>query len=162
MTPCEPWITVIQCLPSPTLPWYRWRSPIGINAPCCCWYRSSRRHRLGNFCTERYTAGNSLESSRRDVDHFCPSCPGITPGLKDHHYSSAWCNSRPPGPPLLPSGEFVPSDTPLGIPWNCAAILLEYRWTPLWYNTRSRGPPCWSPPWNLWDSADSPPGSTSP
>ena len=43
---------------------------------------------IWGICTERYTAGNSLESSRHHVNHFCPSLPGITPGLKDHRYSS--------------------------------------------------------------------------
>ena len=65
------------------------------------------------------------------MDHSWPSRPGVTPGLKDHPHSSAWCNSRLPGSPLQPSGEFVLSGTTLGIPWNCAAILLEYRWMPL-------------------------------
>ena len=31
-----------------------------------------------------YTVGNSLESSRRHVDHFWPIRPGVTPGLEDH------------------------------------------------------------------------------
>ena len=31
-----------------------------------------------------YTVGNSLESSCSHVDHFCPSRPGVIPGLWDH------------------------------------------------------------------------------
>ena len=55
------------------------------------------------------------------MDHFWPSRPGVIPGLQDHSHSSAWCNTRPPGPLLPPSGELVSNNTLLGIPWNCAA-----------------------------------------
>ena len=55
------------------------------------------------------------------MDHFRPNRPGVTPGLQDHSYTSVWCNTRPLEPPLPPSGELVPNNTPLGIPWNCAA-----------------------------------------
>ena len=116
------------------------------------------------ICTERYTAVNSLESSRRHVGHFCPSLPGITPGLKDHRYSSTL--SITPGlkgSPLLLSGEFVPSVTPLGTPLelrrNPPGIPLDTLpgITPgLEDHLRCR------PPWNLWNSADSSSGSTSP
>ena len=54
-----------------------------------------------------YTVRNSLESSCRHVGHFCPSRPGVTPGLQDHFYTSVWCKTRPPGPPLPPSGELL-------------------------------------------------------
>ena len=45
-------------------------------------------------------------------------------------FQHSWYNSRSQGSPLPPSGEFVPSATPLGIPWNCAAIPLEHRCPP--------------------------------
>ena len=62
------------------------------------------------------------------MDHFCPSRPGVTPGLKDHSYTSVWCNTRPlgplaacvwcntrpPGPPLPPSGELLNQLYPVG------------------------------------------------
>ena len=68
-------------------------APLTPSLPKKCRRRRRRQaRRAANqnraICTERYTAGNSLESSRRHVDHFCPSLPGITPGLKDHRYSS--------------------------------------------------------------------------
>ena len=151
MTPCELWIPVYQSLPSPTLPWYWWQRPLDIDAPSSRWYWASRRHILGEFVPS-YTVGNSLESSCRHVDHFCPSRPGVTPGLQDHSYTSVWCNTRPPGPPLPPSGELVPNNTLLGIPWNCAANSWNTAGPPSWYNTRTRGPPSWSPPWNPADS----------
>ena len=151
MTPCELWAPVFQSLPSTTLPWYRWRSPFCIDAPSSRWYWSRRRHILGEFVPS-YTVENSLESSCRHVDHFCPSRPGVTPGLQDHSYTSVWCNTRPPGPPLPPSGELVPNNTPLGIPWNCAANSWNSAGPLSWYNTRTRGPPSWSPPWNPADS----------
>ena len=89
-----------------------------------------------------YTVGNSLESSCRHVDHFCPSRPGVTPGLKDHSYTSVWCKTRPPGPPLPPSGELVDPTAPS---WEFPGIVLRNSWNtagPLsWYHTRTRGPP---------------------
>ena len=55
--------------------------------------------------------------------------------------ASFWCNTRPPGPPLPPSGELVPNNTPLGIPWNCAANSWNTAGPLSWYHTRTRGPP---------------------
>ena len=118
----------------------------------------------GNY-TELYSR-NSLESSCRHVDHFCPSRPGVTPGLQDHSYTSVWCNTRPlgplsarvwcntrpPEPPLPPSGELVTNYTQLGIPWNCAAKLLEYRWTTLLVSYQDSRTTFLSPPWNPVDS----------
>ena len=87
---------------------------------------------------------------------------------------------------MLPSGEFVPSATLLGIPWNWAAICLESLGisrlsaridvaTLVWYNTRPPGfylPRAFVREPNLYHpvfrvcvpqfSADSPSGSTSP
>ena len=89
-----------------------------------------------------YTVGNSLESSCRHVDHFCPSRPGVTPGLQDHFYTSVWCKTRPPGPLLPPSGELVDPTAPS---WEFPRIVPRNSWNtagPLsWYNTRTRGPP---------------------
>ena len=89
-----------------------------------------------------YTVGNSLESSCRYVDHFCPSRPGVTPGLQDHFHTSVWCKTRLPGPPLLPSGKLVNPTTPS---WEFPGIVPRNSWNtagPLpWYHTRTRGPP---------------------
>ena len=78
----------------------------------------------------------------RQVDHFCPSRPGVTPGLQDHFYTSVWCETRPPGPPLPPSGELVNPATPS---WEFPGIVPRNSWNtagPLsWYHTRTRGPP---------------------
>ena len=83
------------------------------------------------ICTECYTAGNSLESSRRPCGPLLFQSPWYNTRTQGSPlFQHSWSNSRPPGSPLLPSGEFVPSATPLRIPWNCAAILLEHRCPP--------------------------------
>ena len=46
----------------------------------------------------------------------------------------------------------MPNNTPLGIPWNCAANSWNTAGPLTWYNTRTRGPPARSPPWNPADS----------
>ena len=46
----------------------------------------------------------------------------------------------------------MPNNTPLGIPWNCAANSWNTAGPLSWYNTRTRGPPSRSPPWNPADS----------
>ena len=51
---------------------------------------------------------------------------------------------------IASSGEFVPSYTVRefpGIESPPCGPLLDH---PPWYNTRPRGPPCGSPPWNPW------------
>ena len=97
-------------------------------------------------------------ASRRHVDHFCPSRPGVTPGLQDHSYTSVWCdtkpqgplsarvwcNTRPPGPPLPPSGELVIQLHPVG---NSLELCRETPGIPQDSRTTSL-----SPPWNPVDS----------
>ena len=94
------------------------------------------------ICTERYTAENSLDSSRRNVDHFCPHLPGITPGLKDHHYSST------PGitPGLKDHLCRLLGNLYLVLHrWEFPGIAPQSSWNtagyPSWYHTRTRGPP---------------------
>ena len=79
-------------------------SALDVDAPSSRWDRASRRH----------------------VDYFCPSRPGVTPGPQDHSYTRVWCNTRPlgtlsarvwcntrpPGPLQPPSGELVIPATP--------------------------------------------------
>ena len=64
-------------------------------------------------CAERHTVGNSLELSH--------------PPLGSPLSQSSWYNTRTQGSPSPPSGEFVPSITPLGIPWNWVDFRLEHR-----------------------------------
>ena len=89
-----------------------------------------------------YTVGNSLESSCRHVDHFCPSRPDITPGSQDHFYTSVWCKTRPPGPLLPPSRELL---DPTASSWEFPGIVprnsLNTAGPLSWYNSRTRGPP---------------------
>ena len=134
MTPCVLWIPVYQYtsipvyqpLPSPTLPWYWWQR-LWISTPLAAVGMSPSSPHSGGIIPS-YTVGNSLESSSRHVDHFCPIRPGVTPGLQDHSYTSVWCNTRPlgplatrvwcntrpPGPPLPPSGGLVNQLYPVG------------------------------------------------
>ena len=135
-------------LPSPTLPWYRWRIANHTTAVCCYWCRSSRRRLLGNLCRA---------SHRWEF-------PGIEPpSVGSPLPQSSWHNTRTQGSPSPPSGEFVPSVTPLGIPWNWVAIRLDQHCpippgiTP---GSKDRLRRC--PPWNPLDLDDSPPGSTLP
>ena len=76
------------------------------------------------------------------MDHFCPSRPGVAPGLQDHFYTSVWCKTRPPGPPLPPSRELVDPTAPS---WEFPGIVPRNSWNtagPLsWYHARTRGPP---------------------
>ena len=94
------------------------------------------------ICTKRYTAGNSLDSSGRHVDHFCPRLPGITPGLKDHRYSST------PGitPDLKDHLCRLLGNLYLVLHrWEFPGIAPQSSWNtagyPSWYYTRTRGPP---------------------
>ena len=95
-------------------------------------------------------------ASRRNVGHFCPSRPGVTPGPQDHSYTRVWCNTRPlgplsarvwcntrpPGPLQPPSGELV---IPAAPSWEFPGIVPQNSWntagTLSWHNTRTRGPP---------------------
>ena len=70
-------------------------------------------NRNSAFPFGRHTAGNSLELGRHPLGSLLPH--------------SSWYNTRTQGSPSPPSGEFVPSVTPLGIPWNWVAIRLDHR-----------------------------------
>ena len=61
------------------------------------------------------------------MDHFCPSRPGVTPGLQDHSYTSVWCNTRPLGPPPPVSG-IIPGLQDL----LCRLLGNWYPTTPCW------------------------------
>ena len=137
MTPCVLWIPVYQYTSIPVAAVTHatlvlMTAPFDIDAPSSRWYWASRRH----------------------VDHFCPSRPGVTPGLQDHSYTRVWCNTRPlgplparvwcytrpPGPPLPPSGELVFQLYPVG---NALELCSETSGPLSWYHTRTRGPPSW-------------------
>ena len=89
-----------------------------------------------------------MESSRRPCGPLLFQSPWYNTRTQGSPLCQcSWYNSRPQGSPLLPSGEFVPCATPLGIPWNWAAICLESLGisrlsagidvaTLVWYNTR--------------------------
>ena len=144
MTPCVLWIPVYQytsirvyqSLPSPTLPWYWWQR-LRCRRPSSRWDRASRRH----------------------VDHFCSSLPGVTPGPQDHSYphvwcntrplgpltARVWCNTRPPGPLQPPSGELVIPATPS---WEFPGIVPLHSWTFLLESYQDSRTTSRSPPWN--------------
>ena len=107
-------------------------APLDVDAPSSRWNWASRRH----------------------VDHFWPSRPGVTPGPQDHSYTRVWCNTRslgplsarvwcntrPPGPPLPPSGELVFQLYPVG---NSLELCRETPGPLSWCHTRTLGPPSW-------------------
>ena len=82
MTPCEPWITVIQCLPSPTLPWYRWQSPL-VSTPLAALGIDRVLAIFWGIYTELHSREfPGIQSSPRRP--LLPQPP--------------WYNTRPPGP----------------------------------------------------------------
>ena len=112
-------------------------SALDVDAPSNRWDRASRRH----------------------VDHFCPSRPGVTPGPQDHSYTRVWCNTRPlgplsarvwcntrpPGPLQPPSGELVIPATPS---WEFPGIVPQNSWTFLLGSYQDSRTTSRNPPWN--------------
>ena len=76
--------TLIQCLPSPTLPWYRWRSPL-VPTPLAAVGIDRVIAAFWGICTELHSR----------------EFPGIQlPPRGPLLLQPPWCNTRPPGPLL--------------------------------------------------------------